>query len=439
MSSANAFPEYFISAQTHSIMSASLFSIRLSLLSASLLFGQILLTPVSAGVTPATNVEQGLERAQKAKKDCLIFAYGDWDAYSNDIYKACWKSTSALGKELENSTVVAEVNFPQNPKESEEKSFKKKANGYPGSPPCLPSVAFVDANGFHYATVSGTALGGEEKQFALALGEVQKKRIQRDEILKQAKLKKGVERAKMIGSAGDIPGIRTDTKTLLALVKECDPSDMSGYIRRLSFDVFKLQDDLTGEELKKRLEMLDEIINDEGYAIEQRQMVLGLRAGELNRAGGDNEKAIQETYKKMYQLDPNSIFGRAGRRGLQETFSTTPLVDLVSKPEEEALAELNKVYNDKGFPYSNAQRQEMLDIRVRILSGARSKENKDAILATYKEMIELDPNSNWAEFAQQEIDFIINPNKRKDGDRMTREQATQPNVPYGEEIYPDDE
>lgn len=421
-------------------MSASSFSLRLSLLSASLLFGQFLLmAPVSAGVTPATNIEQGLERAQKSKKDCLIFAYGDWDAYSNDIYKACWKSTSALGKELENSTIVAEANFPQNPTESEKNSFKKKANGYPGTPPCLPSVAFVDASGFHYATVSGTALGGEEKQFALALGEVQKKRIQRDEILKQAKLKKGVERAKMIGSAADIPGIRPDTKTLLALIKDCDPSDMSGYIRRLSFDIFKLQDDLTGEELKKRLEMLDEIINDEGYSIEQRQMVLGLRAGELNRAGGDNEKAIQETYKKMYQLDPKSIFGRAGRRGLQETFSTTPLVDLLSKPEAEALAGLDKVYNDKDFPYSNAQRQEMLDIRARILGGARAKENKDAILATYKEMIELDPNSNWAEFAQQEIDFITNPNKRKDSDRMTREQATQPNEAYGEEIYPDDE
>lgn len=420
-------------------MSASAFTVRLSVLAAGLALSLAFLSPVQARVTPATSVEQGMERAKKSKKDCFIFAYGDWDPYSNDIYNACWKNSSAMNKELENSTVTVEISFPETVTEKDKKAFEKKVKGYPGSPPCLPSVVMIDSNGFHYASVSGSQLGGEEKQFALALAEIQKKRIQRDEILKQAKLKQGVERARVIGSAADVQGINTDVKTLLPMVKECDPSDISGYVRRLEFDIFKLQDEVKGEPVEKFLPILDKIIDDKGYSVEQRQMVLGLRASMLRRAGGDNEKAVQDSYKKMYNMDPKSLFGRAGRRGLQETFNATPLMDLLSKPEKDALAELDKVYNDQEFPYSDDQKQEMLDIRVRILSGSRAKENKDQIIDTYKKLIEVNPKSNLAEFAQQEIEDLENPGKVRDRDRITREEATQRNEAYGEEIYPDDE
>ena len=421
-------------------MSTIAFTSRLAVLAACLLMGQGMLCPVvQARVTPATSVEQAIERAQKSKKDCLIFAYGDWDSYSSDIYNACWKNSSAMNKELENSTVVVEVNYPETVTEKDRKSFEKKSKGYPGTPPCLPSVAFVDSNGFHYATLSGSELGGEEKLFAQALAEVQKKRMERDEILKQAKLKKGVEKARAIGSAANVKGIKTDNKTLLALVKECDPSDISGYVRSLSFDIFKLQDEIQGDPIEKVTETLDKIINDEGYTKEQRQMVLGLKASTLSRAGGDHDKEIQAAYKKMYSLDPESLFGKVGRRGLQNTFSMAPLMDLMSKPEKDALAELDKIYNDKEFPYSDEQLQDMLDLRVRILSGANGKENRDEIIATYKKLIEVNPKTNLAEFAQQEIDDILNPGKRKERDRISREEATQKNEAYGEEIYPDDD
>lgn len=388
-----------------------------------------------AKVTPASSVEQAQERSAKSKKDYFVLNYGEWDLVSTGVYKSCWKVTRSLDKELENSTIIAEATFSDNPTDAEKKAQERRNKGLKTTPPSLPSVLLFDADGFLYATVTGTDLPHEERLFAEKLGSVQKKRIERDELIRQAMLKKGVERAKMLGAAADVQGIKPSPK-ILELVKAADPSDKSGYVRRLSFDIFKLHE-LFKQPDEKALRECDKYINDEGYSIEQRQMVCGLKAHILRKDATKNADKIKETYNKMFKLGPDTIMGQAGKKGLQSTFDISSLNDLLDKPVKDALKEFDRILADTSFPYSDEQRQDILDLRARSMRG-QMEEYKQEIVDTYKKLIEINPNNKMAEYAQQEIDFLTLPPEELEKRQKIDRDDIQSNEVLGEEIYPED-
>lgn len=403
----------------------------------ALAFTLAVLPGAEARVTTASSVEQAKERASKSKKDYLVLNYGEWDGYSSDIYKNCWKPTKHLDKALESSTILTEAVFGDDLTDAQKKAQERRNKGLNKTPPSLPSVFFFDQDGFHYATLTGSAVPAEETQFALAVGEIQKKRIKRDEIIKEAMLKKGLERAKLLGTAGDIEGIKVSPK-LLDLVKAADPGDQSGYIRRLTFDIFNLHRLLKEPEDKAHKE-LDRMIADEGYSIEQRQAMLGLKNFIYRKNPAKNEKLIIATYEKMYKLGPDTIMGRSGKKGLQGTFDIGKISgEMFDKPVKDAISDLDKILADTSFPYSVEQKQDILELKARCMLP-KVDEYKDEIVETYKKIIDLAPQSQMAQFAQQEIDFLTLSKEELDKrQRMSLDDIDRDEL-LGEEIYPDDE
>lgn len=406
-----------------------------------LLFSLLLvaLSPLSeARVTTSTTVEQAKDRAAKSKKDYLVFNYGEWDPYSSEIYKSCWKSTRHLDKTLEPSTILAEATFGDNLTDAQKKAQERKNKGLDKTPPCLPSVFFFDQDGFHYGTLTGSAVPRDGMQFAEAVAEIQKKRIKRDEIIKEAQLKRGVERAKIIGSAADIEGIKVSPK-ILEMIKAADPRDQSGYIRRLTFDIFKFHDVLKESEEKAFKEM-DKVINDEGYSVEQRQMVLGLKNFVYRKNPGENAKLIADNYRKMYELGPDTIIGKSGLKGLQESFDFASVaIKARDLPIDEAVKYVDTVLEDDSFPYSTEQKQDLIELQARCMAKEKDK-YKDAIVAKYKKIIEMTPDSDMAEFAQQEIDFLtLSPEELEKRERKSLDEMYDRDKILGEEVYPDDD
>lgn len=403
-----------------------------------LLTAGILLPCADARVNTFNTVEQAKERSAKFKKDYLVFNHADWDLLSSSMFKTHWKNTKYLDKTLEPNTILTDAIFENDLADTNTKRNQEKKNkGLGKTPPSIPSVFFFDSDGFLYATLSGSEIPGEESQFADKVAEIQKKRIKREELIKEAMFKKGVERAKILGSAADIQGIKTSPK-ILELIRAADPSDESGYIKRLTFDIFSLHK-LLKEPEEKALQELDKKIADEGYSVEQRQMMLGLKNGIYRRNPEKNEKKIAETYEKMYKLDPTTIMGRSGMKGFQDTLDINKMsYDLYNLPIPDALKKIDAMLADTSFPYSVDQKQDLLEVRARCML-AKSLDYKDEIVETYKKLIDLAPDSKMAKFAQQEIDFLtLSEEELKKRERRDRDDFDRPQA-MGEEIYPDDD
>ena len=283
-----------------------------------LLFGAYLLGAGSlqAAVSHMSEPDKARDRAL-GKRDYMILCFGDWDPYSKSVYDKCWRATMHLNKELESGTVLSDLSFPQYPSESEKKRWQKKNEGFNQLPRCLPSVYMFDDTGYLYCILAGSELSPNPPDFAKAIGDVQKKRVLRDELLKKAKTAKGDDRIKYMREAGDIEGIGRPPK-LLALAKEYDGGDSNGLVRRYSFDIFKLHPAFD-EDKKKGLDMIDKYAKDDKLTKQDRQMVYGLRASFLRRKNG-SEKEIKECYEQMTKINPDSFYGKVGVNAIKNYY-----------------------------------------------------------------------------------------------------------------------
>lgn len=255
------------------------------------------------------------DKAIKDKVDCLVLVCGkDWDKIGEEFREKVWKTATvrqAMGEKTVSTVFEIPQNLPKEENEKFEKEIKKKMNSNVRS---MPGIAFFDGKGFCYATVSGRDLPKDSSGVGSKIRRVMELRAKRDGLLAEASKEKETEKARLLCMAGEVQGINRDPDILKELQK-CDPDDKSGYLGRYAFNIFDLHPKLKDVSKEEGLKILDEELRRPRLTAEQKQKIYGLRGSFLRwqKASAAEQK---ENYRKMHDLDPKSLYGRAAVKAM---------------------------------------------------------------------------------------------------------------------------
>lgn len=260
------------------------------------------------------------EAAQKPTADgYILVVYGKgWDRFSEDLCKkviAAPEISEAAGDAALILTPFYQYATP------EEKSAQRQVWGALAEPAAhsmetYPSLLMYDKEGFLYGRVQGPVLlRGTMAEIAAEVKTKLAAKHQQEEIMKRADAASGVERARLIAEAWAIPGIEPPNN-YRNLVKAADPNDESGMVRRLHFDGWALAQKYCGKASDGGLELGDEptiakmkeLLKDDAYTNEQKQVFYAIIIGVLNRGGG-NALQIKGHANEIKRLNPESNLG----------------------------------------------------------------------------------------------------------------------------------
>lgn len=257
----------------------------------------------------APSFAEARKKASETKSDFIICAYGeDWDTVGMRFKKQVWDVPSTFSL-IDAGTVISTVNILDSPSKEEAEKQKEKNKGFGEGLKSLPQIYLFDSSGHCYATLYGNELPKTSDKLAKELQELQSERKKRDSYIEQSgKASSAKEKARLLGMAGEIPGLNRP-KFILDEIKKIDAKDESGYIKRFTFNIFSYQKYLK-EPKDTALKAFDEVLSSPAYTAYQKQQILGLQSTYLRRNKGSQEE-IKNTLKKMRDLDPNSLQGKA--------------------------------------------------------------------------------------------------------------------------------
>lgn len=181
-----------------------------------------------------------------------------------------------------------------------------------------PCLLLYDKNGYLYGRVQGTVLlrGSMAEIGADIKAKIDAKRKQ-EEIMKKADAASGVEKAKLIAEACTFDNIEWPDNAR-RMVKEADPSDQSGMVRRLHFDGWALAQKYCGSDSDGGLNLgegptvkaMEDMMKDEAYTPEQKQVMHAIIIGTLRRSNAaGNKSTIRQHANEMKRLNPESNLG----------------------------------------------------------------------------------------------------------------------------------
>lgn len=262
------------------------------------------------------------EAAQKPTKDgYILVVYGKgWDRFSEDLCKKVIAAPEISAAAGEAALILTPFYQYANEEQKAAQSAVWGALPIPAahSMETYPSLLMYDKEGYLYGRVQGPVLlRGTMKEIADELKTKLEAKRKQEEIMERAMATSGVERAKLIAEAWAVPGIEPPNN-YRNLVKEADPSDQSGMVKRLHFDGWGLAQKYCGKKSDGGLELGDaatiaamkEFMKDPAYTPEQRQVFYAIIIGVLNRSGGgSNASQIKSYAMEMKKLNPESNLG----------------------------------------------------------------------------------------------------------------------------------
>lgn len=181
-----------------------------------------------------------------------------------------------------------------------------------------PSLLMYDKAGYLYGRVQGTLLmRGTMTEIAADVKAKLDAKRQQEAIMEKAKAASGVEKAKLIAEACAFENIEWPNGAR-QMVKEADPSDQSGMVRRLNFDFWGFSQKYAGKKSDGGMEMtsddmvktMKEFLEDPAYTNEQKQAFYACMIGQLRRddAAGNRDE-IKRYALEIKKLNPNSNLG----------------------------------------------------------------------------------------------------------------------------------
>lgn len=181
-----------------------------------------------------------------------------------------------------------------------------------------PALLMYDKSGYLYGRVQGTLLiRGTMEEIAADVKAKLDAKHKQEEIMKKADAASGVERAKLIAEACEFPNIERPNN-YRELVKQADPSDESGMVRRLHFDAWGLAQKYCGKKSDGGLELgeaatvkaMEDLLKDPAYTNEQKQVFHAIIIGTMRRASGAAANTqIRNNIMEMKRLAPESNLG----------------------------------------------------------------------------------------------------------------------------------
>lgn len=288
-------------------------------------------TAPAAGAQSPNQAENFTKAKESVTDDGYIaFAYAaDWDRYSESFAKA-WITNADIQKAAGSARLLlAPVyqNLTDKVKKEQEAFWgpiPEKNRGFHDE--TYPAIMFFDKDGRHYADVYGPdMLTRPVADIAADVAGKLELLHQQEALLKKSAAASGAEAAKYLGEAAAMEGINHPDKVAEKL-KELDPEDESGYVRRVTFDGLGF----AGEKRKQvadcsskdaRWAAIQDVIKevegkleDNAYTAVQKQEMCAAVIGVLHRDGGyKGSLQIPQWCKRMAELDPESLLGRSAK------------------------------------------------------------------------------------------------------------------------------
>lgn len=180
-----------------------------------------------------------------------------------------------------------------------------------------PCLLMYDKEGYLYGRVQGPVLlRGTMAEIAAEVKAKLEAKHKQEEIMTRARAAKGAEAARLIAEACAIEGIEWPDGAR-QMVKDADPQDTSGMVRRLHFDGWWLAQQYCGKasdggkELgtEATVKKMEEYLKDDAYTPEQKQVFHAIIIGTLRRDGKDAKTQIRNHAAEIKKLNPNSNLG----------------------------------------------------------------------------------------------------------------------------------
>ena len=179
-----------------------------------------------------------------------------------------------------------------------------------------PCILMYDKNGFLYGRVQGTSfLKGTMTERAAEIKAKLEAKHKQEELMDQAGAASGVERAKLVGEACALEGIERPIGWR-EIVKDADPTDQSGMVRRLNFDYYGFSQKYCSSKSDGGLELgadatikeMEKFLKDPAYTPEQKQAIHAVIIGTLRRSGASATQ-LKGAVMEMKRLAPESHLG----------------------------------------------------------------------------------------------------------------------------------
>lgn len=252
-----------------------------------------------------------------------VYCYGpNWNRRSYDMLSEFWKTP-----ELEAATggaILVAVPYYEEPTDEQREKNLTAAAGMSGPPHGVcPTVMLFDKDGVKYANLVGIDhLGTDADSYALGYKNLREKLAalhKRNEILKKAQdTPPGVEKAKLLDQLNSLPIL--PPPGLVEMIREADPNDASGMVRRNTFDALAFlyeqmhtKDGFLAPDFEEDFQSIEnaclKVAKDETLKPLDRQAAYLLLIGSSRRHEISGVR-LKQLINACAKIDPNSKYGR---------------------------------------------------------------------------------------------------------------------------------
>ena len=260
------------------------------------------------------------KEAAESKKDLLMdFTGSDWCGWCIKLKKEVFDCDSFKAG-VKDKFVLMEVDFPHDEKKLSAETKKQNAElakQYPVSG--YPSILLCDATGKPYAT-TGYEAGGPEA-YVKILDSLQTRKTKRDEAFVTASKASGVTKAKALVAALEVMNLDDSMVTnfygdILAEIKDADPKDESGFIKKTETKAMfaKAMDEVNtlagSKDWNGAIAVVEKTLKADGLGKEETQQLMFVRGRLLSELGKFDEaiKAMEEAKAVAPDSEMKEVF-----------------------------------------------------------------------------------------------------------------------------------
>lgn len=276
-------------------------------------FSMVSLGALAAAALPAQaavarTYPDALSRA--GHKPIVLFCYGaNTDKYNQDCYDTYIKKRAI--SDAVRTCMFVEVPMYQFPDARQKKEMDSIiGKGLPSGIYTMPCLAVVDSRGNLRGIVQRSDEMKDPETAKAALKKILDAFDTQEDLIVKAEKAGGARKSKIYMEAANVKGV---TMPPLANVDLGKSKGKAGQVKaeleaRNKFDPLALVEKLQTMELGAAENYVMGMVNQEGYSLEQRQMMLAALGGHVRRNKGSVEK-MREIYTKMRDLDPEAPYG----------------------------------------------------------------------------------------------------------------------------------
>lgn len=267
----------------------------------------------------AASFREALEAA--GDDGVAVYCYGpDWNLRSARMLKSFWQ-TPELEAATGNAILVA-VPYYEDPTDAQ-KDESDTASAGMRPPPfgVCPTVMLFDKDGVKYADLTGCDNLGDEQSFAIGYNNLREKMDamrRRRVLMEKAENTSGAEKARILNEVAELP--ITPPPNLVEMIREADPGDQSGMVRRNTFKALDFLYEQMGTkdgflspdfvvDFRKLEAACLKVAKDETLRPEDRQAAYLLLIGASRRQEITGPK-LRTIIQACAKIAPNSKYGR---------------------------------------------------------------------------------------------------------------------------------